>query len=216
MIYKCDIKIMGCAARKAKIRELAEKLGLSFKDCAIDWWMQRNPLWTSMLAFHLPHEEGVTHRLVIQDDIDVAGGLADLANLLVNELPEAVFSLYCQTKKLLQYEDGSIIKTGGAVHGPGIIMPLKYVEDIYNKWQDRCPSYTHDDRLYSRYFNQHKIPVYTTVPNVVKLLDFPSELKHNGMFHDVRADLGDAMRFDWKVVRGSLGKPAEKNDIKLV
>ncbi len=207
---KCDIKIMGCAKREANIAYLCNKLNLSFSDVAMDWVMSGNPLLTSMQAFRMPYKTGVTHRCVIQDDIDICEDFSSFINTLVELYPQSVFSLYCQTSKLLNYADGSVMPTGGAVHAPAIIMPLALIEDIYNQWQATCPDYIHDDRYYSRYFKQHGIQVLTTKPCLVTLTDMPSELKHNGMFKNIAYSPSSPMELNWHYDKHSLHKPAEK------
>ena len=69
MKYKCDIKFMAVPSRMQNVVRQCSNFGLTFNDVAIDTAMAGLPLRTSQKAFSLPMEEGVTHRLVLQDDL---------------------------------------------------------------------------------------------------------------------------------------------------
>ncbi len=91
---------MGVRPRMQHIIKLCLQFGLSFeKDVYIDEKMEKNPLRSSNRALQLSHEEGITHTLVVQDDVELCEDIYDFANKMVNMFPDDVFSLFCGSKK---------------------------------------------------------------------------------------------------------------------
>ena len=178
MKYQCDYKIMGIPKRMLNVARLCSKLGLTIEDAVIDHKQEGNPMKTSRRAFTEPIPNGVTHRCVLQDDVDICEGFKELVNTLINRHPDAIFSLYSRKRGNSNIPEGSIVSTGGRIWGPCVIIPIKYLDGIYDKYDSGYEGYIHDDGFYCGYAKWKKIPVLTTYPCAVKLLDEESLLGH--------------------------------------
>lgn len=190
MTQFCDIKIMGVPKRMMNVVRLCTKLGLTIGDTAIDEKLSGNPFKTSRRAFTQPFAYGTTHRCVLQDDVDVCEGFDELVNTLVNLFPDAMFSLYSRKRDGADIPDGSIVRTGGRIWGQCVIIPKNYIDGIYEKYDSGYDGYIHDDGFYCGYAKWKKIPVLTTYPCAVRLLDEDSLLGHtlkqdNGSFGEI-------------------------------
>ena len=182
MSYQCDIKIMCVPKRMLNVARLCGKLGLTILDAVIDHKQEGNPFNTSRRAFSEPIEEGVTHRCVLQDDVDVCDGFNDMIQELVNRYPDAIWSLYSRKRESTDIQEGSIVSTGGRIWGPGVIIPVKYLYSIYEKYDSGYEGYIHDDGFYCGWAKWKKIPTLTTYPCAVRLMEDDSLLDHTLKF----------------------------------
>jgi hypothetical protein len=182
MEYKCDIKFMGVPSRMSNIAWNVSKLGLSMEDVFLDREYRRCPILSSFDAFNLPFkDDSITHRLVLQDDVEIADGLKDFVNYLVNLHPNAIWSLMIFTKKKFDIPKGSIVKVGERIYGLAVIIPKRYIKMIQSSYYETTNSYKHDDAFYATFAKYNKIDIYTTYPNVVEHLgvgSINSELSH--------------------------------------
>jgi hypothetical protein len=206
---KCDIKFMCIESRMLNVASVCSQLGLSFsEDVFVDYEMRHNPYYSSAKAFALPMSEGTTHRCVLQDDVDICENFQDALNELVNAYPDAVFSLFCTSKKMNNYPENSVIKTGGQIWGPAVVIPVKYLEAMRQDHELACPSLEHDDVFYSDYCWRHKIPVLTTIPNIVQHLGKDSSLGHSYNFVSPCCNLENPVGRKWEnMTSSSLGMP---------
>lgn len=165
MKYKCDIKFMAVPSRMQNVVRQCSYFGLTFNDVAIDTAMSGLPLRTSQEAFSLPPEEGVTHRLVLQDDLIVNQHIKDGVQYLVNRFPENPIALY--TYKAKKHLSKGIYKLHFCP-GPAIVMPFSIMDKIKEEYH-LYPNFPHDDWFYSWYCKNNGIKVLGVVPNLVTL-----------------------------------------------
>ena len=206
---RCDVKVMCIESRMSRVASVCAQLGLTFKDDVfVDYELRHDPFYSSSQAFALPMMEGITHRCVLQDDVDVCLGFTETINQLVSAYPDAVFSLFCTSKKMREQPESSVVRTGGQVWGPAVIIPVKYLEAMRQDHELACPSLKHDDVFYSDYCWRHKIPVLTTIPNIVQHLGKDSSLGHSYNFVSPCFDLEGAASREWSDRTSvSLGMP---------
>jgi hypothetical protein len=182
MEYKCDIKFMGVPSRMPNIAQNASKLGLSTEDVFLDMEYRMLPILSSFDAFNLPFEnDGITHRLVLQDDIEIADGLKNFVNYLVNLHPEAIWSLLMFSKRKYDIPKGSIVKVKERIYGQAVLIPRCLIKPIQSAYFKTTNTYKHDDAFYASFAKYNKIDGYTTYPNVVEHLgagSMYSELSH--------------------------------------
>lgn len=190
---RCDVKIMAVPSRSHLVTQTLIKLGLSNQDVIYDTKGEKMPLKTMMKALELPVQEGITHRCIIQDDVEVGDKFWDNINFLCENYPNSVFSLFMSDSlaKLYEKYNGIICKTGGAIWGQAVIIPLSllnYMETLYSHIQD----YPHDDRFVQYCCAKKKIEVLTTVPCIVDHLcrqKYNSAMGHRfGMTEHYRYD----------------------------
>jgi hypothetical protein len=68
---KVDVKIMAVKPRRKFVLQMCERLGLDEKDTVIydDRPNGGGPLYTCRKCWEAPIPDGVTHRIVLQDDL---------------------------------------------------------------------------------------------------------------------------------------------------
>ena len=208
-MYKCDIKIMASPKRYAYVLNMCMVLIL---DIAKDVFFDDRPIggnaaYTSEKTWNLPFEDGVTHRCVLQDDLLICKKFEDFVNQIVNQKPNAVFSLFCPQSKMVDYMDRygipQLVKNKrGGVWGQAVIIPRFIVHDIYT-WGNKIAKENnaavfHDDVLIGEYAVDHGIDVYIPIPNPIQhlapvssLLGFNNKNKTSKVF-----DM-DAGKLNW-------------------
>ena len=179
MKYKCDIKFMAVPSRMQNVAKLCLQLGLSISDVAIDTEMSGKPLKTSQKAFSLPMEEGVTHRLVLQDDLIVNPCIYEYVQLLVNRFPSNPLALYTYKRETHAPDLQHGIYRLHFLPGPAIIMPLPIMEQIKAEYS-KYPKFRDDDWFYSWFCRHNNIKCYGVIPNIVTLnWDMESSMGNN-------------------------------------
>ena len=177
---KCDIKIMAVPTRMENVRVLCDKLSLSIQDDVyVDYKMEGKPLKTSRGAYCLPHESDTTHRLVLQDDIEVCNGLTGFCDELVNKYPNAIIALFNSGYGATNAPDNAIFKSN-FLYGPAIIIPLHYLEIMYSFLDRTNPEFSHSDWFYSLFASMYQIPMITLNPVCIRHLKLNSEMGHTG------------------------------------
>lgn len=203
---KCDIKIMAVPTRMANVVALCGRLGLTINDVFCDYEMRKKPLYTSRGAFMLPYEDGVTHMLVLQDDVKICENLQAFCNMLVNRYPNDVISLFHNQKLPLRNEQVApyVIRRTAFATGQGIIIPRKYLADIYSFLDEHNPDYPHDDWYYNFWCKKNKVRELTCIPNLVDSMsneECPTEMNHTGRYEVKSAGfIGesiDPMKYEW-------------------
>lgn len=174
---KCDFKIMAIPSRMTNVHKLMNTLGLSYSDVFIDVAMSHNPLHSSLQLLEKPFGEGVTHRCILQDDVSLSPGFRDYVDQFIKTRQNSIFSLYVSIKETVK--KGIILRTGGRIYGPAIIIPRKYIDDIIATAAKVRTSYIHDDGFYSWYAKEHGIEVLTAIPTIVDVNDSKSTLRHS-------------------------------------
>lgn len=188
MTYKCDIKFMAVPSRMQNVTTLCMRLGLSISDVAIDTDLSFLPLKTSQKAFSLPKDKGVTHRLVLQDDVLVNPYLKESIIEVINRFPNNPIALFMGTEK-------NILENGfyrlHFLTAQGIIMPFHLIDDLkvaYSQFRD----FPHDDWFYSWYCKNNNIAIIGVKPNLVTInANIESTLDHiNPTFKETHFTMG--------------------------
>ena len=211
---KCDIKIMASPARSANVANLCKKLGLVMtKDVFFDDRPNGgDAYYTSRKTFEMESRNNATHRCVLQDDVMVCNGFEHIVNELVRKRPNAFWTLFCSSMKLIEMRAKNpnirIVKIKRCgMYGQAIIAPIGEIEKVY-AWGEAIADgrkIVHDDVLFGEYALHHDMPVYTTLPGLVQhlaptnsLLGFNNKGKVSKVF-DVNAD-----RFSWNTADDEL------------
>lgn len=179
---KCDIKIYGIEERKDNILKNKEILGLKDTDIFIlkkedrttpqDRW----PYKMCKKMFTSPVPKGVTHRLVLQDDVELSPNFRDYIDKLVNTQPDAIFMLTAldfRTKN--SYGDSfksPYTAIGQFVCGCAVLIPVKYIQDMFSwiekTYPDIWTGHPHEDTAIRIFADRHRISSLTTVPSLVQ------------------------------------------------
>lgn len=194
--YKCDVKFMGVPSRLSLIIRNLAQLGLSMDSVALDEKYSGRPIDTMMKAIRLPCEPGTTHRVIVQDDVELGRYFKENIDFLCNTYPDRVFSLFMAgpptIKKLYLIEDKIICKTGGGAWGQAILMPLSLRPFIEATLKRVSKKWIHDDMFLQYCFNQMGLKPLTTIPCIVDHIcneEGESTLNHNfGVSKEYRYD----------------------------
>lgn len=173
---------MAVPQRLQQVLKCLYQLKLAYSDVALDEKCEKKPIKTMMKALRMPHDESITHRVIIQDDVELGTYFMENLDFLCNTYPEDVFSLFiCADKKLLyETEDKVICRTGGGIWGQAVIIPLKYVpliEEMLTRLDER---WQHDDIFLQYVFKKNGIRVLTTIPTIVDHLGKTSSAMEHG------------------------------------
>ncbi len=192
---KCDFKIMGVEKRVENIKQTINALNLSMDDVFIDKDMRMNPFWSSLDVLRMPVKKGITHRCILQDDIILANNFSDFVNKLIAIAPDAIYSLYSFTGYKPYRKEAKILRTGGKIWGPAVIIPLKYLGGILALAKSVKEDYIHDDGFYSYFANKNNIEILTTCPNAIQLANGTSFFNHR--FTKTRTFTKNPLIYEW-------------------
>jgi hypothetical protein len=183
---KIDIRIMACPGREGMIIDMLNQLNLGLGIVTFD---DRpgggDPLYTARATWTVPVPKGVTHRAVLQDDLELCDDFAGILEQAVSAFPRSVFSLYSARVRMEHRQKGASpyleIPGGGGCYGQAIVMPVSLIAPCF-EWIDSTlgAGYNHSDTAISEFCNQHSVQVLTTIPSLVQhLAPTASKLGYN-------------------------------------
>lgn len=181
---KYDIKIYGIEERQDNILKNKEILGLSDNDIMIlkkedrVTPQDRFPYKMCKKSFMGSVPEGITHRVVLQDDVELAPNFLYYVDKLINTQPNAIFMLTAlDFKTRNNYGDNlksPYIRVGQFVSGCALIVPVKYIYAMFNWLETTYPKiwtgHPHEDFAIKIFANMYGIPCLTTIPSLVQHL----------------------------------------------
>ena len=167
-----DIRIMASPKRTDNVNKLLEKLNLPAD--AVSWDDRLNggdAMYTARKAWLHPLPDGATHRLVLQDDVEVCDGLTDIVKVIAETHPKRVVSLihFLQPSNHPNYNNTPYYRLKN-MPGCAIMMPVEIIEDCM-KWcveSDDEILKPHDDLMISKWCKDHDVMMVGTVPGIVQ------------------------------------------------
>jgi len=187
MQYKCDVKIYGISERTENILHNKELLELTDNDIQIveRCWENRWPYKLAKNAFlQEPDDSTITHRLVLQDDVELAPDFYKYLNKIVNARPDDIIMLTAlDFRTQNEYADNlksPYVEVGTFVSGCAVIVPLKYTKDMFEWFEKTYPQIKignpHEDIGFLFYAKSHNLKCITTIPSIVQHLGDQSSL----------------------------------------
>ena len=202
---KVDVKIMAVKPRRKMVLEMCEQLGLSEDECVIydDRPNGGGPLYTCRKCWFAPVPNGVTHRVVLQDDLDICDNFVGIMNEIVNVHPEFIFSLYCSRMRFEYAAQGSpyVIIKGRNAWGQGMMMPISYVKPMFDFADAELGAdFPYDDGIYAWWAEKEKLEIMTTIPSTIQhLCPNNSTLGYNNKNKVSKVWIGrDLSKVNWK------------------
>lgn len=197
-----DIRIMASEKRAENVQKLLDKLELP--DAAVTWDDRPeggDAMYTARKAWLHPMEEGITHRLILQDDIDVCENFREIVDRIVKTHPERVLSLinFLQPKNFPNYNNTPYYRVY-TIPGCAILMPKEIIEPCV-QWCDESTDETlkpHDDLMISKYCREHNVMMVTVLPCIVQHPDDDSLLGHRHDWKRTSKYYDEKGQADWK------------------
>ena len=215
---KVDIKIMAVKPRRNMVLKMCEQMGLDEADTVIydDRPYGGGTLYTCRKCWEAPVPEGVTHRLVLQDDVLLCNNFVEIMNRIAEAHPEFIFTLFCPRIRMENALPDSpyIIIKGCNTWGPGNMMPVSYIRPMF-EFVDRelGPDFPFDDGIYSWWAQREKVYIASTIPSTVQhLCPTQSTLGYNNKNKITKVWTGpdlDAVNWNAKSVAFSKSMPIE-------
>ncbi|UNT94272.1 MULTISPECIES: hypothetical protein [Allobaculum] len=170
-----DIKIVASRQRQEMVENLRDALELTDQDIFYDESAETgNPYLPVKQTWLLPHEEGVTHRVVLNDDVQVCNGFKQIIEQITQSHPDCAFSLFTMAfdgdcyNGFISGLDSPYIRHDWSMWGCAILLPIGIVEECFNYIE----AVFGEDALESHgilSFLKHKqIPVLSTIPVTVQ------------------------------------------------
>jgi len=149
-------------------------------------------------------DEGATHHLVLQDDVELGPDVLGLVHAAIEARPQASISLFAEFGWLT----GSVCRIAALVGSPwaevadtyvptqGLVLEAEVARG-YEPWSRRLPADDlMDDGPMLRYLREIGVPMWVIVPNLLEHTDAPSLLAHE--FQGRRASVCFGPRgWDW-------------------
>lgn len=174
---KVDVKIMAVQSRQKYAEYVLEQVKQNptaqicydprgFKGGGDAWYNAKN-IWQMESAV------GCTHKLVLQDDIDLVYNFLDYVDKCIEFQPKAVLAFYVGKKAEVCIKDNSetpfVRIRGCKVSGQAILMPVEYIKKmIYDTDRIFGLDYKHDDSRVGWWCAMNAISVFTINPCIVQ------------------------------------------------
>ena len=170
-----DIKIVASRQRQEMAENLRDTLELTDQDVFYDESSETgNPYLPVKQTWLLPHADGVTHRVVLNDDVQVCSGFKQIIEQMAQSHPDCAFSLFTMAFDGESYNDfisgldSPYIRHDWSMWGCAILLPIGIVEECFNY----IDAVFGEDALESfgiLSFLRHKqIPVLSTIPVTIQ------------------------------------------------
>ncbi|UNT93120.1 MULTISPECIES: hypothetical protein [Allobaculum] len=170
-----DIKIVASRQRQEMAENLRDTLELTDQDIFYDKSTETgNPYLAVKQTWLLHHEEGVTHRVVLNDNVQVCSGFKQIIEQMAQSHPDCAFSLFTMAFDGESYNDfisgleSPYIYHDWSMWGCAILLPIGIVEECCNY----IDTVFGNDALESfgiLSFLRHKqIPVLSTIPVTIQ------------------------------------------------
>jgi hypothetical protein len=165
---KVDLHITAHPARAA----MAESLHARFPSARM--WMDDvcTGAWRNIRqAWEAPIPEGVTHRLVIEEDTDPCENFLEGVNAALAARPDDLIGFFCGGKSLLAAREQGLswVEYWGRGWGPAMCVPTSILPGMTD-WIERRfnPKFPSCDMRFLQWLIEHKRPFLATAPSLVQ------------------------------------------------
>lgn len=168
-----DIKICGVAARLPHIETMLQKLNLDMSDVFLDDRPHGGyASYTTKKALLSPRD-GLTHRVILQDDVEVCDTFYEVVKEIIKTHPEKIIALFTVDNHVDRFMDYSVgtpyVQNNYNVSGAGWIIPVDYIDDYLGHCLRFGDNFAEDVALFS-WATLNKIVILNTVPSLIQHL----------------------------------------------
>lgn len=198
-----DIRIMASPKREDNVRKILSKLKM---DESIVCWDDRpnggDAMYTAMKAWTHPLSDDCTHRLVLQDDVEVCENFIKHATDIANRHPTHAVSLinFEHPTNYPNHRNTPYYRVNN-MPGCAIMLPSKIIQPCM-QW---CEEYDdpilkpHDDLMISEYCRQNKILMVTVIPSIVQHMGEQSLLSATYDWDRISDNYSNNPNADWGI-----------------
>lgn len=198
-----DIRIMAHPSRKDNVNKIVQKLGLSEDIIVWDDRPNGGDAWyTAKKAWMMPIGKEYTHRLVLQDDVDVCNDfVANATAIAERHKTHAITLINFRNPSNYPNEKGTPYYRVPSMPGCAIMLPRTIIHPCI-EWCDNYKNIRigpHDDLLISDYCARNGILMVCTIPSIVQHLDGKSLLPVNYTWDRVSRNYDENPNVDWNI-----------------
>ena len=169
-----DIRIMAHPSRKENVEKILASLSLS-PDIVIYDERENggDAMYTAQKAWNLPLYDGCTHRLVLQDDIEICDNFLEIVEIVAQKhQSELVSFFHCE-----KYDGNVRYEHTRRVWGCALMLPAKLISSCWDyirripekSWCDKPEIIMrHDTDCIFVWAIENNIPIINTVPSLVQ------------------------------------------------
>ena len=183
---KVAYKITAVRSRQQYVERLLQRMG-DTEDIVLWDEELRGCIWNTLRAWSsyktLPSD--VTHLCVMSDDADVVDDFKEIVQICVENFPDVIWTFFSNEMsmkhkpKLTPYVRLKYYN----IRGIAFLMPIEWIQgfiDFYDAHL-RVYKYPRDDATCRIYACINRLPVMTTIPNLVKSYEIPSAMRYHGI-----------------------------------
>ncbi len=170
-----DFKIIASRKRQEMAESLRDVLGLTDDDIIYDDRPDGgNPLVPTREAWLKPHETGVTHRVVLNEDVQVCENFKNICDQMAHSHPDCAFSLFTMEldgeihDDFIGRLDTPYVRHDWALWGCAILMPLAMVDECFNYIAINFDENVHESYGIFSFLKHKGIPILATIPVTVQ------------------------------------------------
>ena len=170
-----DIKIVASRQRQEMAENLRDTLELTDQDVFYDESSETgNPYLSVKQTWLLPHADGVTHRVVLNDDVQVCSGFKQIIEQMAQSHPDCAFSLFTMAFDGESYNDfisgleSPYIHHDWSMWGCAILLPINIVEECFSYIDSVFGENALESHGILSYLNHKRIPILSTIPVTVQ------------------------------------------------
>lgn len=167
-----DIHIYGVHNRAAMITETVRTLGLSEAAVHYDDRQNGGPmLYTAQKAWLADVPDGITHRIVLQDDVMVCNDFQKIATQIAETHSKDIINFFPFgfQERIPQIEgQDTPYFLANPLSGCGIMMPVEYIEPCFDYISTHLDENTPDDTAIQEWARYAGIKVITTIPALIQ------------------------------------------------
>ena len=172
MVLLFDVKIMACYERKTIVDKMINDIGGKVEVFYDDRIERFGTSYTQIKCLESLFEDGITHRCLLQDDLEICDDFRNHLSEIISLFPNAILTLFCSrlSKRDLESKANFVYISGYNTWGPGNVFP-KWMIPKMLEWRNKnIPDHPYDDSLYWLFAKEFKIPIITTIPSLIQHL----------------------------------------------
>ena len=196
-----DVRIMASHQRDENVRKLCLDLKLGYDAVTWDDRVEGgDAMYTARKAWLEPLPPGATHRLVLQDDVEVCNDFIRVIDTIVNTHPSRAITCinFLHPSNFPAYNGTPYFRVM-SMPGCAIILPKSIIRPCMD-WCDNSKDQVlkpHDDLMISGYCREHEIMMVATWPSIVQHPDNDTLLGKKYAWKRTSSSFDVDARADW-------------------